>query len=112
MYGSRFDAVLDLVAQRGTGGRLHPDLPWLGVQVDFAVEHEWARTVEDVLRRRLPIALGPHRRDASITRKVAERMGALLGWDAEAREDSVTLGRAVTASRRPSGRGGPGRGVI
>jgi glycerol-3-phosphate dehydrogenase len=89
MYGSRCDAVLDLVAQRGTGGRLHPDLPWLGVQVDFAVEHEWARTVEDVLRRRLPIALGPHRRDASITRKVAERMGALLGWDAEAREDSV-----------------------
>jgi glycerol-3-phosphate dehydrogenase len=80
---------LDLMAQRGTGGRLHPDLPWVGSQVDFAVEHELARTVEDVLRRRVPIALGPHRRDGSIPRAVAERMGALLGWDAVAREDAI-----------------------
>jgi glycerol-3-phosphate dehydrogenase len=90
MYGSRLGLLLDLMAQRGTGGRLHPDLPWVGAQVDFAVEHELARTVEDVLRRRLPIALGPHRRDGSVTRAVAERMGALLGWDAVARDDAVS----------------------
>jgi glycerol-3-phosphate dehydrogenase len=78
MYGSRADALLDLIAQRGAGRRLHPDLPWVEAQVDFAVEHELAHTVEDVLRRRLPIALGPHRHDVGITRTVAERMGALL----------------------------------
>ncbi|MFZ5875953.1 MAG: FAD-dependent oxidoreductase [Nitrospirota bacterium] len=89
MYGSRFDMALDLMARRGTGGRLHPDLPWVGAQVDFAVEHEMARTVEDVLRRRLPIALGPHRFNDVVTRVVAERMGALLGWDAAAREGYV-----------------------
>jgi glycerol-3-phosphate dehydrogenase len=89
MYGSRADALLDLIAQRGAGRRLHPDLPWVEAQVDFAVEHELARTVEDVLRRRLPIALGPHRHDVAITGAVAERMGALLGWDAEAREGYV-----------------------
>ncbi len=90
MYGSRVNALLDLIAQRGVGRRLHPELPWVEAQVDFAVEHEFARTVEDVLRRRLPIALGPHRHDAVITRKVAERMGVLLGWDADAREESVS----------------------
>ncbi|MFZ5861583.1 MAG: glycerol-3-phosphate dehydrogenase/oxidase [Nitrospirota bacterium] len=90
MYGSRFGSLLDLAARHGTGGRLHPDLPWVGVQVDFAVQHEMARTVEDVLRRRLPIALGPHRFNRVVTRLVAERMGALLGWDAEAREGYVT----------------------
>jgi len=90
MYGSRADALLDLIAQRGAGNRLHPDLPWVEAQVDFAVEQELARTVEDVLRRRLPIALGPHRHDAAITRTVAERMGALLGWDADALEESVS----------------------
>jgi glycerol-3-phosphate dehydrogenase len=89
MYGSRFGLLLDLMARRGVGGRLHPDLPWVGVQVDFAVEHELARTVDDVLRRRLPIGLGPHRFDAGVTRIVAERMAALLGWDAEAREGYV-----------------------
>lgn len=95
MYGSRTGALLDLIAKRGPGRRLHPDLPWVEAQVDFAVEHELARTVEDVLRRRLPIALGPHRRDATITRNVAERMGSLLGWDAEARERYVKTYLAV-----------------
>jgi glycerol-3-phosphate dehydrogenase len=89
MYGSRLGLLLDLMAGRGMGGRLHPELPWVGAQVDFAVEHELARTVEDVLRRRLPIALGPHRFDARVTRIVAERMAALLGWDAEARDGYV-----------------------
>ncbi len=85
MYGSRFGELVDLAAERGTGGRLHQDLPWVGVQVDFAVEQELARTVEDVLRRRLPVALGPYRRDPALTRRVAERMASLLGWDADAR---------------------------
>jgi glycerol-3-phosphate dehydrogenase len=89
MYGSRLGLLLDLMDQRGAGGRLHPDLPWVGAQVDFAVERELARTVEDVLRRRLPIALGPYRFNAAVTRAVAERMGALLGWDAEARKGHV-----------------------
>jgi len=89
MYGSRADVLLDLITERGPGQRLHPDLPWVEAQVDFAVEQELATTVEDVLRRRLPIALGPHRHDASVTAKVAQRLGALLGWDAQTREDSV-----------------------
>ena len=89
IYGARFGAFLDIAASRGMGERLHPDLPWVAAQVDFAVEHELARTVEDVLRRRLPVALGPYRRDPVITRKVAERMGTLLGWDQAAREGFV-----------------------
>jgi glycerol-3-phosphate dehydrogenase len=89
MYGSRTGMLVDVIAERRAGRRLHPDLPWVEAQIDFAVEHELARTVEDVLRRRLPIALGPYRHDAAITHRVAERMGALLGWDAEAREGYV-----------------------
>jgi len=89
MYGARFGAFLDLAASRGAAERLHPDLPWIAAQVDFAVEQELARTLEDVLRRRLPVALGPYRRDPGITRKVAERMGTLLGWDQAAREGFV-----------------------
>ncbi|HET6382431.1 MAG TPA: glycerol-3-phosphate dehydrogenase/oxidase [Armatimonadota bacterium] len=34
------------------GGRIHPDLPYVGAQVVWAVREEMARTVEDVLARR------------------------------------------------------------
>jgi len=97
MYGSRFGKLLELIAERGTGGPLHPELPsellpelpWIGTQVDFAVEQELARTVEDVLRRRLPIALGPYRFNEAVIRSVADRMGALLNWDAATKNDQI-----------------------
>ena len=89
LYGSRCGELLNLMAERGAGGRLHQELPWVGAQVDFAVEQELARTVEDVMRRRLPIALGPYRRDESIIRSVADRMSALLSWDPDTRDDHM-----------------------
>ncbi len=87
-YGARLGALLDLTAERGAE-RLHPELPWIISQVDWAVEQEMARTVDDVLRRRLPIALGPYRRDPEVIRRVAERMGVLLGWDSAAKRDHL-----------------------
>lgn len=89
MYGSRTGALIEMVVERGAVGRLHAELPWVEGQIDFAVEHELAQTVEDILRRRLPIALGPHRHDAAIARKVADRMALLLGWNADEREGYV-----------------------
>ena len=35
--------------------RLVPELPYLGAEVLFAVRHEHAAQVEDVLRRRVPL---------------------------------------------------------
>ena len=87
-YGARLGALIELASERGAE-RLHPGLPWIIAQVDFAVEQEMARTVDDVLRRRLPIALGPHRRDPEVIRRVAERMGVLLGWDSAAKRDHL-----------------------
>ena len=41
-----------------TGMLVHvPDAPDLWAQVDWAIDHEWATTVEDVLRRRTSLAL-------------------------------------------------------
>ena len=100
MYGSRFGAFLDFTSERGTGGRLHPDLPWIGAQVDFSVEFELARTIEDVLRRRLPVALGPYGRDDSVIRTVGERLRVLLGWDAGALDERIA--RYVAALQNPS----------
>jgi len=109
MYGSRCHDLMKLIAERGAGGRLHPELPWVGAQVDFAVEQELARSVEDVLRRRLPIALGPYRRDASIIKRVADRMGALLNWDTGMRDEHIARYSSPADPMRTRANEGPTR---
>ncbi|MEO8270355.1 MAG: glycerol-3-phosphate dehydrogenase/oxidase, partial [Aureliella sp.] len=54
IYGTDRNALLELIEQQsGYGARLVPELPYLTAQIAWAVEHEMARSVEDVLSRRL-----------------------------------------------------------
>jgi glycerol-3-phosphate dehydrogenase len=60
---------------------LVPGAPVLAGEVDFAVRHEGAVHVEDVIYRRIRSALYvPEARDRGVE-PVAARMAALLGWD-------------------------------
>ena len=65
---------------------ISPDLPDLMAEVVIAVRKEQALTVTDVLMRRTRLALLDAPRlcapDAIEPRRVAETMGAELGWDA------------------------------
>jgi len=69
------------VARIGTEPLL-PGAPILASEVDWAVEHEAACSVEDVLYRRMcSVWYVPGAREDTVE-PVAERMAALLGWDA------------------------------
>ena len=58
LYGSRAGHVVECAAEDASLlERLHPDGPDIAAQAVFAVRHEWATTVEDVLRRRTTVAL-------------------------------------------------------
>jgi glycerol-3-phosphate dehydrogenase len=58
LYGSRTEDVLSLAAaDPHLLEPLHPDGPDLAVQVLYAVRREWARTPDDVLRRRTTVAV-------------------------------------------------------
>jgi glycerol-3-phosphate dehydrogenase len=63
-----------------------PDLPDLLAEAPFAARHEQARTVGDVLLRRTRLGLLAGRElaaaDAVAPRRVAQAMGAELGWGA------------------------------
>ena len=48
--------------------RLHADGPDIAAQAVFAVRHEWATTVEDVLRRRTTVALRGLADERAVTR--------------------------------------------
>ncbi|ACO47676.1 glycerol-3-phosphate dehydrogenase/oxidase [Deinococcus deserti] len=67
----------------GAQAALHPSLPYTEAEVQWAVRHEQARTVEDVLARRLRALL----LDAQASIEAAPRVAALLaeelGQDAE-----------------------------
>jgi glycerol-3-phosphate dehydrogenase len=97
-YGSRLDEVLGLVARdQRLGERLLPTLPEPRAEVVEAVEHEWAMTLDDVLRRRTQVALRDDSGGSAAAAEVAALMAPALGWDAEHARAAVE--RYVEATR-------------
>jgi glycerol-3-phosphate dehydrogenase len=91
LYGTHHDAVLDLVAVDGRLGARVSDRPgrWdIGAQVAYAVLEESARTLADIVDRRLVLGtLGPV--TAGELDAVAAVAGPLLGWDGPTRRSAV-----------------------
>jgi glycerol-3-phosphate dehydrogenase len=61
--------------------RLHAALPYRASEVIWAARHEMARTVEDVLARRLRALLLDARASVEMAPRVAELLAAELGRD-------------------------------
>jgi glycerol-3-phosphate dehydrogenase len=86
LYGDEAGRVLDLAAVLPDGlDRIHPSGPDVWAQVDYAFESEWARTAEDVARRRTTLAMRGLFTDA-----IRERMATL----APSAQHSVVHARA------------------
>ncbi|WP_221250871.1 glycerol-3-phosphate dehydrogenase [Desulfuromonas versatilis] len=88
-YGSRTGELLELA--RREPELLQPvcrDSTLLAAEVAFAVDCEWARTPEDILRRRTGLTLTRGRGLAELA-AVSALMGRRLGWDA-GRGDRMT----------------------
>lgn len=57
-YGNlAYDLAALVRADRELGERIHPDGPDIWAQVAYARDHEWAMTVDDVLRRRTTVTI-------------------------------------------------------
>jgi glycerol-3-phosphate dehydrogenase len=92
LYGTEAEAVTALGP-----ARLAPGAPVLAGEVDWAVTHEGAATVEDVLYRRTRAALYEAEARDAIAAPIAARMAALLGWSDAERESQLALTRARLA---------------
>jgi glycerol-3-phosphate dehydrogenase len=86
-YGSDAEPILAIMAEsEANAKKLHPALPYVEAQVIFAVRQELARTVEDVLARRLRALFLNATAALKSAPRVAEIMAAeLFKEDAEAR---------------------------
>ncbi|MCI0749617.1 MAG: glycerol-3-phosphate dehydrogenase/oxidase [Nevskiales bacterium] len=57
-YGTRVTRIAELLAENPHwSARLHPELPFITAEAVLAVRDEMALSLEDVIRRRLPLAL-------------------------------------------------------
>jgi glycerol-3-phosphate dehydrogenase len=79
------------------GAKLHPDFPYIGAEVIWAARAEMARTVEDVLARRMRALFLNARAAIAMAPKVAELLAKELGRDAAWQQAQVNAFRAVAA---------------
>ncbi|MFH0899540.1 MAG: glycerol-3-phosphate dehydrogenase C-terminal domain-containing protein, partial [Pseudomonadota bacterium] len=80
--------------------RLDPELPYVLAEVDHAVIDELARTVEDVLVRRLPLALRGRDQGLDAADLVSRRMASLLSWSEDTRCRQLDAFKAYVAHSR------------
>jgi glycerol-3-phosphate dehydrogenase len=80
-YGSRATAVVRRgLADPALLERIDPELPYVWAEVPHAVEAELARTLEDVLVRRIPLCLRSRDQGLGVAARVAAVVGGALGW--------------------------------
>lgn len=90
VYGSDLPAIEQLATERPEwGNRIHPRLPYRGCETVWAVRHEMARTVEDVLARRTRALFLDARAAIEAAPAVANTMAMELGRDAAWAERQV-----------------------
>jgi glycerol-3-phosphate dehydrogenase len=89
-YGGLVDEVLELVQQRPDLGRPLPGAEdYLCAEVVYAVTHEGALHLDDVLTRRTRISIETFDRGVKAAPRTADLMACELGWDAARRDDEV-----------------------
>ncbi|HEX3479629.1 MAG TPA: glycerol-3-phosphate dehydrogenase [Kofleriaceae bacterium] len=102
VYGARAHLLAARIAEdRTLGERIDPELPYVWAEVEFAARHDLARTVEDVLARRVPLLLVSRDQGLGVCDRVADALAARLGWTADQRTRMLSEYRAeVALSRR------------
>jgi glycerol-3-phosphate dehydrogenase len=111
VYGAEADKILALAeAEPHLAAPLHPQLPYTGAEAAWAVRHEMARTVEDVLARRTRALFLNAHAAIEMARPTATIMAAELGlhrdhaarWIDEQTAAFVQLAKQYTLSSERS----------
>jgi glycerol-3-phosphate dehydrogenase len=88
-HGTETPDVLALGRECHLLDRLVPEEEYLEAEVAWAARHEHALSIDDVLTRRIRLVQELPDRGAAIAPRVAEILGAELGWDAVRQQAEV-----------------------
>jgi glycerol-3-phosphate dehydrogenase len=90
IYGTDREKIIGLQEEKKEyGEKLHPDLEFTAGEVVWAVRKEMARTVDDVLARRVRILYLDARLSIAVAPKVAAIIAAELGKDKEWEQQQI-----------------------
>jgi len=102
-YGSLTEEVLDIIEKdRSLAQPLQGAEDYLRAEVVYAVSHEGAIHLEDVLARRTRVSFETFDRGVGSARPAAELMAGTLGWDSERIEREIAHYTAQIAAERES----------
>ncbi|WP_162830284.1 glycerol-3-phosphate dehydrogenase [Amycolatopsis palatopharyngis] len=102
-YGSLVHEVLAMADERPELLKPLEHAPdYLAVEVVYAVSHEGALHLEDVLARRTRISIEYPHRGVDCAQQVATLMGEILGWSADVTDHEVEVYRARVEAERDS----------
>ncbi|HLY41038.1 MAG TPA: glycerol-3-phosphate dehydrogenase/oxidase [Terracidiphilus sp.] len=101
VYGADANAIRDMAGSSAAlAAQLHPDLPYIGAEVVWAVRNEMARSVEDVLARRTRALFLNAKAAIAMAEPVAKLMAGELKRDAAWIDAQVNEFRALAAQYR------------
>jgi glycerol-3-phosphate dehydrogenase len=105
-YGSRLEQVYALIEKLPKlANRITPDAPFCRAELIYVAKFEMARSLEDVLRRRIPLLL-VSRLEESTVRLAAQVTGKILDWSEERRQEEIrSILSGPTAPTRAHGTG-------
>ena len=90
-YGSLISELLSIISEdKNLAESLTPELPYLKAEVIYAVTHEGAQSVDDVLSRRTRIAFEASDGGESLALSVATLIAPILSWDTADKKRSVS----------------------
>ena len=89
-YGSLISEVLDLITEdKKLAQFLDPSLPYLKAEIVYAVTHEGAMSIDDVISRRTRLAFEAPHAGIGLVDDVAALIGPYLGWGAKEKKSSI-----------------------
>jgi glycerol-3-phosphate dehydrogenase len=100
-YGSLFNEVLEpSILDKSWATALIDGLPYLRAEILYAVTHEGARSVDDVLSRRTRISFEAKDQGISVVEEVGEIISKVLGWSKSETQASVDQYLSIVEEQR------------
>jgi glycerol-3-phosphate dehydrogenase len=99
IYGSDAPEIQKLAKTHPTlRSKLHSALPYMAAEVIWAVRHEMARTIEDVLARRMRALFLNARAALEMASAVAELMTREMGWNEDDKKRQLMAFEAIATN--------------
>ena len=101
VYGTRAPLIAARMTEnRELARRIDKELPYVWAEIEFAAKHDLARTVEDVLGRRVPLLLVGRDQGLEVCERVADMLQQIHGWTDAQRAAMLDEYRAEVALSR------------